>query len=613
MAHIYYNSWLERYKFPFGAVKEGKRVDFWISVPSDLETNVFFVVRKEGSSIGKISFPMNEVEEDRYHYQYKVDQGSGLYFYYFKIVHFCPDGSKRTVFYGFDGQGGEGKIAHQESEVGSYQLTCFEKAEIAPSWYREAVFYQIFPDRFANGNPHGEISSPKKNSFIYATEEDEPMYIRNKEQEVVRWDFFGGNLKGITKKIPYLQDLGITALYLNPIFEACSNHRYDTNDYFAIDPVLGTEEDFVEMLSALHEAGISVILDGVFSHVGRNSRYFNQAGLYGEDVGAARNPESPYYPWFKFKKYPNDYEAWWGVADLPEVDKENKSFQEFIYGDVESVLAKWTTMGVDGWRLDVADELTDEFIGGIRKHLLGYQDKILIGEVWEDASNKIAYDQRRKYVFGDHLQSVMNYPLRQQIMDILNRARSFEKICQEMIRYQENYPEDFYYNQLNNIGTHDTERILTMLEGSVDKLAHAWGLLFMMPGIPCIYYGDEAGLTGGKDPENRKFFPWKKINQSIYTSCQTWTRRRKKYGSMKYGEFFPVYSLENDVFGIIRYNAEEYTVYLLNVSDQPHKVRIEELASPRQYRGDYAVLQELIEGIELAPQQEYFATKSLID
>lgn len=439
------------------------------------------------------------------------------------------------------------------------------------------------------------------------------MYIRNKDQEVVRWDFFGGNLKGITQKISYFQELGITALYLNPIFEASSNHRYDTNDYFAIDPVLGTEKDFVEMLQALHQAGISVILDGVFSHVGRNSRYFNQAGLYGEKEGATRNPDSPYYPWFKFKQYPNDYEAWWGVADLPEVDKNNKSFQEFIYGDVESVLAKWTTIGVDGWRLDVADELTDEFIGGIRKNLLGYQDKILIGEVWEDASNKIAYDQRRRYVFGDHLQGVMNYPLRQQIMDVLNQTRSFEKVCQEMIRYQENYPEDFYYNQLNNIGTHDTERILTMLEGSIDKLSHAWGLLFMMPGIPCVYYGDEAGLTGGKDPENRKFFPWQNVNQRIYTSCKNWIQRRKKYGSMKYGEFFPVYSLENDIFGIIRYNAEEYTVYLVNVSDHSRKIQMEDLASPRQYRGEYTILQELSEGIELAPHQEYFAAKSLVE
>ncbi len=277
------------------------------------------------------------------------------------------------------------------------------------------------------------------------------------------------------------------------------------------------------------------------------------------------------------------------------------------------MLAKWTSIGVDGWRLDVADELTDEFIGGIRKHLLGYQDKILIGEVWEDASNKIAYDQRRRYVFGDHLQGVMNYPLRQQILDILNQTRSFDKISKEMVSYQENYPEDFYYNQLNNIGTHDTERILSMLGDSVDKLAHSWGLLFMMPGIPCVYYGDEAGLTGGKDPENRKFFPWKNQNEAIYTPCHTWIQRRKKHSSMKFGEFFPFYSSENEVFGIVRYDDEEYTVYLLNVSDKPHKIRIEELVSPRQYRGDYRILESLIEEIVIGPQQDYFAFESLID
>ena len=292
------------------------------------------------------------------------------------------------------------------------------------------MFYQIFPDRFANGNPNRVINQPKKNSFIYATEEDEPFYIKNKENEIVRWDFFGGNFKGIQDKIPYLQELGITALYLNPIFEASSNHRYDTNDYFKVDSILGTEEEFRSLIAALHTAGIAVVLDGVFSHVGKNSRYFNISGFYGENSGAARDPQSPYRDWFTFNHYPNDYKSWWGVADLPEVRKENPSFQEFIYGDLDSVLSKWTSMGVDGWRLDVADELTDDFIAGIRKNLLSYQEKILIGEVWEDASNKIAYDTRRKYVFGDHLQGVMNYPLRQQILDILKQSRSLQDICE---------------------------------------------------------------------------------------------------------------------------------------------------------------------------------------
>ena len=263
-------------------------------------------------------------------------------------------------------------------------------------------------------------------------------------------------------------------------------------------------------------------------------------------------------------------------------------------------------MGVDGWRLDVADELTDDFIAGIRKNLLSYQEKILIGEVWEDASNKIAYDTRRKYVFGDHLQGVMNYPLRQQILDILKQSRSLQDICEEMIRYQENYPADFYYNQLNNIGTHDTERILTMLDGSVEALDQAWGLMFMMPGLPCVYYGDEAGLTGGKDPDNRKFFPWKSINPRLFKNCQKWIERRKKYDVLKNGQFFPFYSKTQKIFGIIRYSGNDYVIYAINLSDQEQRLNIGELSSPRAYRGEYAVLDRILEGEILAPKGSLF-------
>lgn len=449
-------------------------------------------------------------------------------------------------------------------------------------------------------------SISQKNSFIYATEEDEPFYIKNQKNEIARWDFFGGNFKGIQEKIPYLQELGITALYLNPIFEATSNHRYDTNDYFKVDSVLGTEEDFRSLIAALHTAGIAVVLDGVFSHVGKDSRYFNISGLYGDDTGAARDPKSRYFDWFTFNHYPDDYKSWWGVSDLPEVRKDNPSYQEFIYGDLDSVLSKWTSMGVDGWRLDVADELTDDFIAGIRKNLLAYQEKILIGEVWEDASNKIAYDTRRKYVFGDHLQGVMNYPLRQQILDLLNQSRSLQDICEEMIRYQENYPADFYYNQLNNIGTHDTERILTMLDGSVEAMDQAWGLMFMMPGIPCVYYGDEAGLTGGKDPDNRKFFPWNSIDPRLFKNCQKWIERRKKYDVLKQGQFFPFYSQTQQIFGIIRYTEQAYVIYALNLSDEEQSLNVGELSSPRAYQGDYEVLDRILEGEVLAPNGSLF-------
>lgn len=605
MKHIYFNPWLERYKQPFGAVQEETTVKIWLSVPEPEMSKAYLVVHKEGSNVGQKVFPMKAVSEDRFYFETPMDQGWGLYFYYFKIVHQSA-GYETIQFYGFNGQGGEGKIYGSEHDVVPYQLTCYQKPEVAPKWYREAVFYQIFPDRFANGNPDRQINDPKKNSFIYATDEDEPFYIRNKEDEIVRWDFYGGNLKGIQKKIPYFKELGITAIYLNPIFEASSNHRYDTNDYFKIDGILGNEEDFKDLLEALHVEGIAVVLDGVFSHVGKDSRYFNISGLYGENSGAARDQNSEYFDWFTFNHYPDDYKAWWGIADLPEVRKENPRYQEFIYGDLDSVLAKWTSLGVDGWRLDVADELTDDFIAGIRKNLSAYQDKILIGEVWEDASNKVAYDTRRKYVFGNHLQGVMNYPLRQQILDLMNDDRSLKEICEEMILYQENYPPDFYYNQLNNIGTHDTERILSMLGNSTEALDQAWGLMFMMPGIPCVYYGDEAGLTGGKDPENRKIFPWNSIDPVIFENCQKWIQRRKEYDVLNYGNFFPFYSETQKIFGVIRYTDEAYAIYAVNQSDQEQQIKVSELSSPRAYQGDYAILDNIFEDEIIAPKGSLF-------
>lgn len=282
------------------------------------------------------------------------------------------------------------------------------------------------------------LSASKSNSFIYGSYEDDPMYIKNIDGGIERWDFYGGNLKRITQKIPCLKELGVNALYLNPIFEAWSNHRYDTANYFQIDNMLGTLEDFNELVQTLHDNEMHIILDGVFSHVGRHSQYFNYDGAYGKHNGAAQNTHSICYDWFDFDHYPDEYKSWWGIKDLPQINKENKHYQQFIYGDKESVIAYWLSQGIDGWRLDVADELPDSFIKGIRSCLERYPNKVLIGEVWEDASNKISYEHRRNYILGNHLHSVMNYPLRKIILSVIMQeitpkqaAYRFMRIIQE--------------------------------------------------------------------------------------------------------------------------------------------------------------------------------------
>src|SRR5699024_3091296 len=229
---------------------------------------------------------------------------------------------------------------------------------------------------------NGEVQGRKPNSFIYGTTADKPYYIRDKNNEIVRWYFYGGNLKGILKKLPYLEKLGVTTIYLNPIFLSRSNHHYDTADFLKIDPMIGNEDDLKELITEMHKKNMNLILDGVFNHVGKESIYSNASGSYGKTVGAAQSKESPYYSWFDFLYYPDNYKSWWGIKDLQVIDKDNSEYQKFIYGDSNrSVLSKWNNFGIDGWRLDVADELPMNFLRGIRKNLDSHHKQVMIGEV----------------------------------------------------------------------------------------------------------------------------------------------------------------------------------------------------------------------------------------
>ncbi|MFV0559750.1 MAG: glycoside hydrolase family 13 protein [Enterococcus sp.] len=573
-ACIYYNSWDNQCKSPFGAVQVGTTVEFALQMKQTDQQPVVIelVICKEGAQ--EEILQLVEDKEEWYRCSYRTSQTKGLYFYYFQLK--VSDSGEIFEYYGHDAFSGEAKGVKNLDAVKMYQLTNFESQDPAPQWYREAVFYQIFPDRFSNGNIDGHVNHPKPNSFLYATEKDAPYYIKDKDGEIVRWDFQGGNLAGIRAKIPYLQELGVNALYLNPIFEALSNHRYDTSDYHQIDAMLGTNEEFLEFVQVLHEAGFHLILDGVFSHVGKVSRYFNSDGRYGQEEGAAQSKESAYYPWFKFTDYPTKYKSWWGVKDLPEVDKENVSFQKFIYGHgEESVISTWGNAGIDGWRLDVADELPDTFIQGIRENLNRYEEQVLIGEVWEDASNKIAYGKRRQYTLGNQLHGVMNYPVRNAIINLLQLKETTENSAKQLMQLQENYPRDIFYNSLNSLGTHDTERIFTILDEDMTQLFLAVELFFMMPGTPCVYYGDEMGVTGGKDPENRKFFPWSTPNSEIFAHYSQWTKRRKSLKLLQNGSCVFFYS--KHLFGILRTDGEESVVYVVNPQNFQVDAREEEL------------------------------------
>lgn len=596
----YFNSWNSEFKQPFGAIKTGEVMK--VNFSSDKENvTIKFIIRRDFGL--RHEFDMHPIEKGLYSSSVQFDVGHGLYFYYFEISEQSDWGLVKH-YYGRSESGGEGVLYISEQDVRPFQVTVYDKDDKAPEWYRDAVFYQIFPDRFNNGNSDGKINAPKPNSFIYGSHQDQPMYVKEENGDIARWDFFGGNLKGITQKIPYLKELGVTAIYLNPIFSATSNHRYDTNDYLAIDTMLGSEVDFKELIDKLHENKMHLVLDGVFSHVGKDSRYFNLAGTFGSKEGATKTPKSPYFDWFKFTDYPNDYKSWWGIKDLPEIDKDNESFRNFIYGEKDSVLEKWNNFGIDGWRLDVADELPDSFIRGIRKNLNQYENMVLIGEVWEDASNKISYGQRRDYILGDSLHGCMNYPFRDLIIRYLNGTIPANEIAHQLLGLSENYPKDIFYNNLNNLGTHDTERILTMIQPKNND--NAVSLMFSLPGVPCIYYGDEAGLTGGKDPNNRKFFPWDNIDPTYYKQYKKWSNYRTENEVLRSGDFSTFYC--GDLLGIIRYTENDYFVTLINPSDQEIRIDFNAI-SFLQNLGVQEELKAKLDGLQIEKNETLFFKK----
>ena len=428
-----------------------------------------------------------------------------------------------------------------------WQMTVYDAASPTPGWFGEGLTYQIFPDRFRRSH-FPDMAKMPWGRRLHENWDDIPDYLPDGDGEYCR-DFFGGDLAGIREKLPYLRELGVETLYLCPIFEASSNHRYNTGDYRRVDPMLGTEEDFQALCQEAHGLGIRVILDGVFNHNGRDSRYFNADGRY-DTVGAAQSQDSPYYPWFHFHPWPTDYDAWWGIRDLPAVNEDAPSYRDFIFGGEDSVIRHWLRAGADGWRLDVADELPDDFIAGIRQAMDETKPGcLLLGEVWEDGSNKIAYSQRRRYLLGGETHCLMNYPFRTAALCYL-RGGDAAEFRESMETIRENYPAPAFLSAMNFLGTHDTPRVLSLLgEGQAPaekaeravyrldpeeerlgkerwKLASA--LLYAFPGSPMLFYGDEAGLQGLEDPFCRGGYPWGQEDGDLLAWFRLLGRVRKR-------------------------------------------------------------------------------------
>lgn len=566
---INYSSW--KNKAPFGAIKINQRVRISVEANENYNLiNIKWIILKDDNKVGEVDL----VKESKKYYQGQFNEfnETGLYFYYFE-VDIDENGNNKKLFYGKNHEDGN-VCEYLYEELNKYQITVHEDFEI-PSWYKEGIMYNIFVDRFNNGNRNKKPSNPKKNSFIYSNWSDTPMYIKDTNGEIIRWDFHGGNLRGIIDKLPYLSKIGVSIIYLSPIFESSSNHKYTTGDYKTIDPMFGDEEILKELIEKAKKRGINIILDGVFSHTGADSKYFNKFGNY-DELGAYQSKDSKYSSWYTFNEFPDDYKCWWGIKDLPNVNELDKNYMDYIIYDEDSVINKWTSMGIKGWRLDVADELPTKFIKELRKELKKNDPQsILVGEVWEDASNKISYNERRNYFVGDQLDSVMGYPFRENIVSFLKGNITSRQLNNKFMTIKENYPKESFKANLNLISSHDVTRIKTELNYDEAKIRLAVATQMTFEGVPYIYYGDEAGLCGGTDPDNRKTYPWKNEDKDMIEFYKESINTRKKYNVLTNGDTEFIDTNDDDVFGYIRFNDNnEKILILINRSLENKKISI---------------------------------------
>lgn len=585
-----YDCFSEDYKSPFGAVERGTECCFTLKFPEDtVVEEPVLVVFRPGFKERFIHLEYCGSEEGYKSYSCKyTPSDTGLHHYYFSLL------INRNRHYVKKSGASHGVIDNGDL----FQLTVYSEGMTTPEWLKGGVMYQIFPDRFAkSGESHENVPFDRK---IHSDWNDTPDWKPDSRGTITNSDYFGGDLKGIEQKLDYLSDLGVTVIYLNPIFEAHENHRYCTADYSKIDPLLGTEEDFISLCRAADRRGIKIILDGVFSHTGADSIYFNKNGRYGENEGAFKNPESPFREWYSFSQYPNVYESWWGITTLPNVNENNPAYTEYICGE-GGILQKWIDLGAAGWRLDVADELPDLFIDNLNKSVKSKgEDKVIYGEVWEDATNKESYGVRRRYLIGGQLDSVMNYPFKEAVLNYVKSgdARSFVDGVMTIV---EHYPKPCTDILMNFLSTHDTERAITRLAGDdvgwngrewqaeryltdsqyvygIALMKCAMVLQFFLPGIPSIYYGDEAGQEGYKDPFNRRTYPWGRENLELveFTKELGSIRRRVKAfarGNIRFIEVtkdFAIFSREDKEIG-------EKAIVLMNKSKKLLEKSISEL------------------------------------
>lgn len=565
---IYYNPLDPACKSVLGGVRQNE--SFTIRIFGKSDEPCIFVLQRDGCEAQ--SLHMQNISGG-WELQLSFAE-PGLYFYWFRL------GGRRAAL-------GEDRNAEFSDSASAYQILVYRECFATPAWFKGGIMYQIFPDRFFKS---GETLA-EKGKWLHRDWHETPEFRPNEKGKILNNDFFGGNFRGILKKLDYLQSLHVTVIYLNPIFRAFSNHRYDTGDYMQLDPMLGSEEDFAALVSECGKRGIRLILDGVFNHTGDDSRYFNKYGTY-DEIGAYQSKDSKYYSWYNFRHFPDKYDSWWGIDVLPAVNENCPSYIDFITGE-NGVLRRWMKYPLGGFRLDVADELPDEFVAKIRSAVKSANgDAVVIGEVWEDASNKIAYSTRRKYFQGEELDSVMNYPLKDAIINFVVSGNT-SLLRRTVGMLLDHYPKCVLDSLMNILGTHDTVRVLTALGGvcaynkeemavlklsaeqravATERLKIAAILLYTFFGVPCIYYGDEIGMEGYSDPFCRNPFAWDLIDEDILSHYRWLGELRFRYTVFRDGDYRELYHDDNCIV-FERRKGKEAVITVANLGNNKYTLR----------------------------------------
>ena len=651
---IYFDSKDEAYKSVYGAVEAGENVTFRIDTGLDA-SNVSLIVK----GANKKGLQMNLAEQTAAGKTFEVTtsfDNIGENKYYFAV----SNGSSIKIYTDDDGYYGVGHAIDLANLTTYYDLVVYEKGFTTPDWMKNAVIYQIFPDRFYDGDEsnndnqthaRGAVNyeyitdwyalpeNPQQEGYVAAgTLSEEAYKATGAYWGDGEWsnEMYGGDLEGIIEKIDYLKELGVNVIYLNPVFSSISNHRYDTSDYTKIDPILGTEGDFAELVKVAEENDMHIILDGVFNHVSDDSIYFDRYYRYlgtSEKIGAypywayvydymkengasKENAESAAKEYFTSEYGITDYaytewvevynsqlvdtdgelavdtvglragkpvygyDGWWGYDSMPVIKSTNGSeyqtgnwAEEIIYAeDGSSVSQYWISKGNNGWRLDVANEVSDETWQRFRDSVKALDsDAVIIGEIWTDAT---------EYLLGDMYDSVMNYVFRGAVTNFA-MGTSAEDATKTLEKLRERYPEEAFYAMMNLVASHDTSRVLSYLDGIGDdradtSLSAAFPtfettsqtakdrqklvafLQFTYAGAPTIYYGDEIAMAGADDPDDRRAFTWGKGDKETLLWYASLADIRNNYEALRTGSV-EAFTLDSNLMGYVRRLNENVT------------------------------------------------------